>query len=225
MANRAVVYGKKLLSLAMIFNSLLSIVYAVGLLAGYYTYGWTLYAPYLIDGALFWPLILASIMNIFPSATLGKVKTGRLWFHHYVYGFLVSMFAIAFLILVSPTSLISVFTANTTNISVNVGRFFVLGGLTLILDDLLDVPCGLKRALYFLKSKAYQGRKIMHLIQYTMSCISIYLFMAVVFHIAHNPQSATVANLILSATLLATSLISFGIAKAKMWLQITVPKD
>ena len=146
MVSRLAVYGKKLLSLSLIFNSLLSIVYAAGLLTGYYVDGWTLYVPYLVNGALFWMLILASIINIFPSATIGQVRTGRLWFHHYVYGFLVSALAIAFLVTLAPISLFSLFTTNTTNTTVNIGRFFVLGGLTLILDDLPDVSNGLRRA-------------------------------------------------------------------------------
>ncbi len=225
MVSRAVVYGKKLLSLSLIFNSLLSIAYAVGLLSGYYNSGWTLYVPYLVDGALFWLLILTSILNIFPSAIVGQVKTGRLWFHHYVYGFLVLALALAYLTLDSPVSLLNLFTTNTTSIVVNVGRFFVLGGTTLILDDLPDVSRVSKRLLCFLKSKAYRVRRIMHVMQYIMSFVTAYLLMAVILYIARNPESATIANLIFSATLLVTSLVSMGIAKSKTWIQMPVMGD
>jgi hypothetical protein len=220
LVNNLPVYARKLLSLSLIFNSLLSIVYATGLLTGYYVDRWTLYVPYLVDGALFWVLILASIINIFPSATVGQVRTGRLWFHHYIYGFLVSALALVFLIILAPISIFSLFTANTTNVTVGVGRFFVLGGLTLVVDDLPDVSDRLRRALRFLKLKVYRGRRLMHIAQYIMGCLSIYLFAAVVLYIGRNPQNATLANSVLSANILITSLISFAVAKRKMWLQI-----
>lgn len=225
LTNRLSAYAKKFLSLSLIFNSLLSLVYAVGLLTGYYVEGWTLYAPYLVDGSLFWVLIVASIINIFPSATVGQVRIGRLWFHHYIYGFLVSALALAYLILVAPMFLFSLFTANTTNITVNVGRFFALGGLTLILDDLPDVSNWLRRVLCFLKLKIYRGRRLMHIVQYVMNCLSIYLFTAVALYLVQNPQDVTPANLILSATLLITSLTSFAVAQRKMWLNLMDEKE
>jgi hypothetical protein len=214
-----VIYGKKLLSLFLIFNSLLSIAYAVGLLTGYYGNGWKLYTPYLVDGAFFWILILVSILNIFPSALVGQVKTGRIWFHHYVYGFLVSAIAIIFLIAFSPIPLHCVFTVNTTNMAVNVGRFFLLGGLTLVLDDLADISKSLRHAFCKLKLKIHKNRKVMHVVQCIASCFSFYLFATVILFITQNPHMATTANLILSATLLITSLVSFSAVKRKIWLQ------
>lgn len=225
MVNRFAVYGKKILGLSLIFNSLLSIIYAIGLLAGFYAEGWALFEPYLIEGALFWMLIFVSIINIFPATVIGQVRTGRLWFHHYVYGFLVFVIAILFLILLAPIPLFNIFTANTTNITVVVGRFFVLGGLTLILDDLPDVSKRLRRVLEFLKIKANQGRRIMHLIQYTLSCLSIYLFLAILMYITQNPESVTIANMILCGTVLVTSLMSFAVARRKIWLRIAIQKD
>jgi len=221
LVNRLAVYGKKLLGLSLIFNSLLSIFYAAGLLEGYYLHGWSLYVPYLVDGALFWVLVLAAIINIFPSAIVGRVRTGRLWFHHYVYGFFVSALAIAYLFVLAPISLFSPFTSDTMNVTVDVGRFFVLGGATLVLDDLPDVSGWLRHALCFLKLQVYRGRKIMHGIQYIMGCLSVYIFTAVTLNITENPQNATPANVILSATLFVTSISSFAVAKRKMWLQIT----
>ena len=220
LVHRLTPYGKKLLGLSLVFNSLLSIVYAIGLLRGYYEDAWTLYPPYLVDGALFWMLIFASIINIAPSTTIGQGKIGRLWFHHYVYGFLVLALAAIFLIALSPKSLFSLFTANTTDIIVNAGRFFVLGGLTLILDDLADISDIMRHVLCFLKLKFYRGRWIMEMVQYIMGCLSTYLFTAVVLYIAQNPQNTTPANVLLSATLLITSLVSFAAAKQKMWLEI-----
>ena len=224
LTGRIAIYGKKLLSLFLIFNSLVSIAYAVGLLGGYYGNGWKLYLPYLVDGAFFWMLIVVSILNIFPSAIVGQVKTGRLWFHHYVYGFLVSTIAIIFLIAFSPIPLYVIFTVNTTNMTVNVGRFFLLGGLTLVLDDLVDISKDLRRAFCHLKLKVYKYRKMMHVVQCLMCCFSFYMFAAVILYITQNLHMATPANFILSATLFVTSLISFSAAKRKIWLQIVREK-
>jgi hypothetical protein len=218
-------YAKKLLSLAMIFNSLLSIVYAMGLLRGYYINKWALYQPYLVSGTLFWALIPASIADIFPSTLVGKVKTGRLWFHHYVYGFIVLTLAIIFIVLCVPISILDLFTAYTADASVNIGRFFFLGGLALVLDDLTDVSNLLRRGLGFLKLKAYQGKRIMHVIQCLVSLFLLYLFSAVVLSMVTNPAEATLPNLIFAGNLLVASLISIGIIKLKTWLKITVPKD
>ena len=225
MAARIAPYAKKLLSLAMIFNSLLSIVYAIGLLRGYYINKWALYQPYLVSGTLFWALIPASIANIFPSTLVGRVKTGRLWFHHYVYGFIVLILAIIFVILCVPISILDLFTAYTTEVSVNIGRFFFLGGLALVLDDLPDVSDKVRRSLGFLKLKAYRGKRIMHVIQFIVVLFLLYLLSAVVLSMATNPVEATLPNLIFSGNLLAASLISIGIFKLKTWLKIAVPED
>jgi hypothetical protein len=218
----ASVYGKKLFSLTLIFNSLLSIVYAIGVLAVFYANlpSWKPFWPYLVDGNLFWVVIVASIINIFPATIFGRVKTGRIWFHHYVYGFFVSASTATLLILFTSVSLLTLFTTNITDISVNVGRFFILGGLTLVLDDLPDVSRVTASFTGWLKSKAYQTRKIIHAVQCLMGLVSLYFFASVSTWIANYPQEATLANLILVGTLLITSLLSFVSVKRKIWLNI-----
>ena len=81
-------YGKKVCSLALTFNSLLTIVSVLGVLEGFYSakYAWKPYPPYLVDASLFWFAVLAAMFNIYFVVRLGRVKTGRLWFHHYVWG-------------------------------------------------------------------------------------------------------------------------------------------
>ncbi len=218
-------YGKKLFSLTLIFNSLLCISYAIGLLAGFYVDHWELYSPFLLDGNLFWLVILASVVNIFPAAYIGKVKTGRLWFHHYVYGFLVWFASTALLMVFTSVSLLSLFTANITDLSINVGRFFILGGMVLVLDDLPDVSRVTASALNWLKTKAYQGRRLIHAVQFLMGFVSLYFSLVVSAWIAVNPEWATVANFIFVATLLVASLTSFMSVKRKIWLRITPNQD
>ncbi|MGA2768623.1 MAG: hypothetical protein ABSF24_09970 [Candidatus Bathyarchaeia archaeon] len=218
------VCGRKLFSLVLTFNCLLCIVYAIGLLAGFYEANWKLYPPYLVDGSLFWVIILASIVNIFPAMSVGRMKTGRLWFHHYVYGFVVLVLSAIMLKMSTSVPLVSLFTARNASLATNVGRFFVLGGLTLILDDLSDISKRLRSVLSVLKSKAYQARKIIHATQCLTGLLSFYIFVCVSLYIAQNPASATLGNLILAGTLLVTSLTSFGGLKRKIWLNITPEK-
>ena len=216
-------YGKKLFSLALVFNSLLTIVYAIGILAVFYALlpSWKPYAPYVLDGNLFWLLILVSIINIFPATVFGRVKTGRLWFHHYVYGFFVSASSAILLMLFTSVSLLTLFTTNITDLTINLGRFFILGGLTLVVDDLPDVSRVTASFVGWLKARAYQTRKIIHAAQFMMGLVSSYFFASVTVWIAQYPGEATLANLILMGTLFVTSLLSFISVKRKIWLRIT----
>ena len=96
---------KKTFSIALIFNALITLACVAGLIYGYYmAYPyWQPYAPYLFNGNVFWLAIAAALINIFPSAAIGRsLHTGRFLFHHYVYGFFV---------LLSTSALIVVFTS------------------------------------------------------------------------------------------------------------------
>ncbi len=225
MAGAALAYGRKLFSIALIFNSLLCISYAIGLLAGFYLYHWTLYPPFVLDGNLFWLVIAASIINIFPSAHVGKVKTGRLWFHHYVYGFFVWFASAALLLLFTSVSLFSLVVANITDIGINAGRFFILGGMALVLDDLPDVSRYTAAGLNWLKVKAYQGRRLVHSVQLLMGFVSLYFATAIGLWVALNPQGVTAANLILVGTLAISGLTAVMSVKKKIWLRIKPIKD
>lgn len=218
----ALILGKKLFSLTLIFNSLLCIMYAVGLLTGFYGANWTIYPPYFVNANLLWLIIAVSVMNIFPAASLGKVNTGRLWFHHYVYGLLVLGLAAVLLLMLTRVSILDLLTGNITDFFVNAGRFFVLGGITLLLDDLPDISKSTHSAVRRLKAQAYRGRKIIHAVECFMGFVSFYFFLCVSLYVAQNLELATLANLILAGTLLVTSVFSFAVVKRKIWLKITL---
>jgi hypothetical protein len=222
MSRIVAIYGKKLFSLALIFNSLLTIVYAIGLLSAFYVLypGWKPYYPYVVNGQLFWILIPAALINIFPCVNIGKVDTGRLWFHHYVYGFIVLAISAALTAFFAPSAILTLFTADTTDLCINIGRFFILGGLTLVIDDLPDVSKKLKSALRSAKSKAQQNGKILHAIQLVMGFVSLYFFVAIAIYLPQHPREVTLANAILLGTLLVTSLTSFASVIRKDWLSI-----
>jgi len=214
------VYGRKITSVALIFNALLTISCAVGLLWGFYAEHWVLYAPHLINGNLFWVPIAAAVINIFPAAHIGKVHTGRLWFHHYVYGFLVLLSSVAWIVLFTSVSILSLFFINTTNLAVNIGRFFMLGGLTLVLDDLPDVHMVTFRGLQWLKAKAHQARKFLTAAQLALGVATLYLLSTVTLSIAMKPQWITVANCIQMGTLLITAVTCFTSIKRKTWFKL-----
>ncbi len=220
MSGGALAYGRKLFSIALIFNALVCIVYSMGLLTGFYTANWQLYQPYIFDGNIFWALITASMINIFPAAFIGQVKTGRLWFHHYVYGFLVLILAVGFLVIFTSVSLVNLFTDNITDFSVNVGRFFVLGGLALLLDDLADVSRYTAKILCRMKYVAYKGRHIVHVTQAALSVLCLYIALGVGAAVIQNSNWATVSNFIFIGTLIITIITSLWSVKRKVWYHI-----
>ena len=126
---------KKIFSISLVFNALLTIGCIAGIFGGFYGYyhDWHPFGPYLISGNLFWAAIVAAVINIFPSAGLGRsLHTGRFLFHHYFYGILVLVFSAIYVSFFTPVNLLNIFLVNDTSVQVNVGRFFLLGGLTLL---------------------------------------------------------------------------------------------
>jgi hypothetical protein len=216
------VYGRKVFSMALIFNALLTISSALGILSGFYSAYplWKPFTPFLLDGNLLWIMVASAFINIFPAAFIGKVHTGRLYFHHYVYGGIVCLASAAWIMLFTSASLITVFFNYTTNVSVNVGRFFLLGGLALLIDDLPDVHKVTGHSLRWLKSKACQTRKILHMLQIFLGFVALYFSAAITLFLIANPEFVTLANFILVGTILVTCITSFISIKRKIWLNL-----
>jgi hypothetical protein len=216
------VYGRKIFSVTLIFNALLTITCSAGLLWGLYTENWHIYAPYLANGNLYWIVVVAAIVNIFPAASLGKVHTGRLWFHHYVYGFFVIIASSLWIIFFTSVSIFNVFLINTQNLAANVGRFFFLGGVTLVLDDLPDVHKVTFTGLRWLKTKAHQARTALQITQFALGIGTLYVLAAVVLSTISIPQWVTPANFIQIGTLLVTSLTCFASVRHRVWHKISL---
>jgi len=217
------IYGKKIFSLALIFNSLLTIVFAIGLLASYYTLypQWTPYPPYIVDGRLFWILIPATILNIFPCVNIGKVHTRRLWFHHYVYGLIVAVTSTITTSLWTSSSNLNLLTIYTTDIGINIGRFFILGGITLLIDDLPDISQRLKNGFSTLKSKATNKGRTLNILQAIAGTIQLYFLVAISTYLSQHHNEITLANIVLIGTLLVTTTTSFSNAKRRAWQKLT----
>jgi len=219
MASSVWAYGKKVLSWLLTFNCLLSIVLAVGLLTGYYTSQWKLYQPYLLNANLLWAAILTSIMNFFPTTNFGQVKVPRLKFHHFVYGLAIFAASTMFITFMS-FSLLSLFTVNIPNVNFNVGRVFILIGLTLIIDDFADISNTTTKGLRFMKSKTYQKRRIIHAVQFLLCCITFFVFLCIAVWLTQNPGGLSLKNLTIDGSLLVTSLTAFGSVHKKIWLKL-----
>lgn len=216
---------KKTFSIALIFNSLISVACVAGILYGYYAAYpyWQPYAPFLLNGNLFWLALAAGVINIFPGAAIGRaLHTGRFLFHHYVYGFFVLASTSAFVAAFTPVSVLSMFFVDSNSISVNAGRVFFLGGLALLLDDLPDVSKHVEKTLNRIKTKAYQIRKPLHLIQFLTGSFAFYGSIAILLSTIQN-SSRALPNSFVIVSLFITGITSFALVKRGAWLKITPP--
>jgi hypothetical protein len=226
MAGSVRVILKKIFSLGLIFNALITIACVAGIIFGYYmAYPyWKPYAPYLINGNLFWLALAAGLINIFPSAAIGRaLHTGRFLFHHYVYGFFVLLSTSAFVIVFTPVPLQSLFLVDSSSVDVNAGRVFFLAGLALFLDDLPDVHKKIESALNWVKTKAYVARKSLHALQFVTGCFALYCCLSILLDTL-NGSNRAIPNLFAIGTLLVTSITSFVCVKRGSWLKIKPPE-
>jgi len=219
---RAWVICKKIFSVSLVFNALLTISCCIGILSGYYYYYydgmWQPFYPYIFNGNLFWLVIAAAAINIFPSALIGrKLHTGRFLFHHYFYGFLVLAVAVVFVFIFSPVSLAMLFFVNNTSVEVNVGRFLILGGLTLVLDDLPDVSKHMDSGLNWLKARVLKHQKMVVAAQLLCGSVSMYFFAGLLVGMSQNPDWITLANALLISSIFITGITSFVFVQKRMW--------
>ena len=222
MANPFVVYGRKFFGFILVFNCLLTLLYAVGLLIGFYAAHWIIYQPYLISAALLWAVIPVTVMNLYPSMKVGRVHTGRLWVHHYVYGFIVLAFSALFILTFTSVSTVNLFMAHIANLRVNVGRLLILVGLTLVLDDFGDISKGANAIQTFLKVKTCQKPRIINWLHCLLSGVCLYIFAAISLWLTQTPHGVTLGNLIFASSLFATSMTTFVAVTKKTWLKISL---
>jgi len=221
---------KKTFSLALIFNSLISIATVAGIIYGFYLSfssfsPWHPYAPFLVDGNLFWLALAAGVINIFPGAALGRtLHTGRFLFHHYVYGFSVLAVTSVLVTVFTPVSPISLFFVNSDDISVNAGRVFTLAGLALFLDDLPDVSKRIESSLNWVKTKACRVKMGLHVAQFITGIFAFYCSISILLSTIFVDSSRALPNSFVIVSLFITGITSFVLVKRKAWLAITPPE-
>ncbi len=216
------VIAKKIFSVSLILNALITLATVAQIIFYHYQAFpyWQPYSPYVFNGSVFFLVIIAALMNIYPSASLGRtLHTGRFLFHHYVYGFFVLLFSAVFVVVFTSVSLFSLFLVYNQTVAVNAGKFLFLIGFALLLDDLPDVSKRIDSFLNTVKFKAYQGRKVLHFLQLIVGLVSFYVFLAVSLWTTQHPELALPASFT-SGTFLITSLTSLAFAKRKAWLKI-----
>jgi hypothetical protein len=116
--------------------------------------------------------------------------------------------------------LLSLFLVYNESVTVNAGKFLFLAGFALLLDDLPDVSKKIDSTLNTLKSKAYQGRKVIYLLQLLTGLVSFYVFLAVTLWAMQHPELTLPASFT-SGSFLITSLTSLVFVNRKTWLKIT----
>ncbi len=219
---------KKTFSIALIFNALITIACVAGIIYAFVwtTPQWQPYSPYLVNGHLFWLAIAAALINIFPAASIGRaLHTGRFLFHHYVYGAFVVASSSAFVIWFTPqVPLLNLFFVDSSDIAVNAGRVFLLAGLALFLDDLPDVSKHIEGSLNWMKCKACQMKKVLHISQILTGATSIYCGIAITLSTIYQDIGRALPNSFAIATLFITGITSFALAKRKAWLKVTPPE-
>lgn len=219
------VMTKKIFSLTLILNALITVATLTGILYGFYNgSGWRPYYPYLVSGNLFLVATAAAVINIFPSASIGRaLHTGRFLFHHYVYGFFVLILSGLYVVAFTSVSLVMLFLVNSASLAVNTGRSFMLIGLTLVLDDLPDVSLKVESFLNKVKAVACRIRSAFYMLQLATGVVTMYIFSSiVVFEYLH--PSTNFKNYLTMGTLLVTGLTSFACVIRKDWLKITPPQ-
>jgi len=234
--------GRKLLGLALIFNSIVSLTSAANILASFYInrFSWQPFSPYLIDGSLFWFVILAAVLNIVPAKLVGKADIKRVLFHHYVYGFLSIFTTLALVVLLAPACIFillvpsSGFQVNCfQNIATYAGLFFLYGGLTLIIDDMYDISLRSGRIFDKARRRIRGLGRTLQAIHLSSSLISIYITVCAILWCLENRVLLEnwplweLANILFTANLLVTGIWGLKVAKEKLWflkILVDLPK-
>jgi len=199
----------------------------------YVTRQWLqLYSPYLFSPLLLWVAILASFLNIAPSKMVGEVHVRRLFFHHYVYGFLMmssSTFSMAYLLPGSPTALFTPALIeggpSAQGLIFSVELFFLYVGLALFLDDVQDVPLKLSQVLRKLKERTRRSGKILQSVHLGSSLVTLYISLAVSLWLIENSLIGQELLNLLSHLIFELSLVINGVwglsaTKNKVWVRL-----
>jgi hypothetical protein len=116
--------------------------------------------------------------------------------------------------------LLSLFVVNARGLRVNVGRVFVLVGLTLIVDDFADISERTRMGLLFLESKVYGLRRVVHALQGLLSLMTLGVFMCVLVWLTQNPRGLNLANFVFEGSMLVTGLTGVLSVGERVWLRI-----
>jgi len=226
--------GRKILCLAVIFNSIVSMLLAGNLLYVFYTNRLMQhpYWPYLLDGSLLWFVIAASLLNIVTAKILGNVDLKRIKFHHYFYGFIASTISFIFMTLFAPTYLFTLLmpmlisnACSSATMPISAAFLLLYGGMTLIIDDIQDISLKLGRAFNNLKKKLHGFGRPLETFHLFSSALSTYVTLSIILWAFANGLYSGESLLpslsagVFALNFLITSLWGLGISKKGFWLK------
>jgi hypothetical protein len=119
-----------------------------------------------------------------------------------------------------PVPLWLLFFVDNTSVQANLGRFFILGGAALVLDDLTDVSGHMERVLNRMKFHVGTQGKFFVALQLICGLVSLYIFGAVMLATIFMPGWFTVANVLVSVTVFVTAITSLVFVRRRVWLKI-----
>jgi hypothetical protein len=136
-------------------------------------------------------------------------------------GILIAFIPALLLSTTAQLSFIDIFTKNTTDFTINVGRFFLLSGIAIFL---IETPNILRIAE--INAKPVQSNrpfviKILFGLQVALGIFFLYMFSMIILSISSNHSSGTLANLVLCYSLLIAGAISLASTIPKAWLKNT----
>jgi len=225
--------GRKILCLAVIFNSIVSILFAGDILYLLYVNKstWRPHWSYLLDGSLLWFVIIASILNIVAAKILGNVDLKRIKFHHYFYGFITSAVSFIYTALFAPAYLFTLLmptfisgSYSTAAMPISATFFLVYGGMTLIIDDIQDMSRRLGKALNNLKRKLQRFGRTLEMLHLCCCIASTYVMLSIVFWAFANGfylgglMPPAISTGIFTLNLLITSIWGLGVIKKRFWI-------
>ena len=208
----AAVIAKKVFTLTMLFNSVLTVAYTVNLAFNFDSFfpDWP-YSVLQLKNVIILFVLINGVLNIYPSILLGKpLHTGRLFFHHYVYGFFVMLIGFGFVLLAAPRESFNLFFVYDTDVAVNAGRLFILVGATMFIDDIRDVHPTISLTINRIEEKTQPYSLFFSSFHLVTGVLTLYLVSLLWYAMSQNPGYLVMPNLILTVNLFITSLISFA---------------
>jgi len=233
--NPIIILTKKIVCLAIIFNSIIGVLLVADVLYLSYVKNIALhpFCSYLLENNLFLFIVIASALNIVAAKSLGNVNLRRIKFHHYFYGFVTSISSFVFVALFAPTYLFALLMVpilipaeyGSSAAPISAAFLLVYGGMTLIIDDIQDMSLRLADLASTLKRKIRRfGRtfEVIHLFSCIASIIIVLrIFLQILINEFHlgEPVLLDLPSGILILNLLITSIWGLGIIKKRFWLR------
>jgi hypothetical protein len=158
---------------------------------------------------------LASILNILLAVKISEVKKS----YGFIFGIGIASISAVSLMTLAQLSFFDIFTKSTTDVMINLGRFFLLSGIAVFI---IEIPgllkiIGLTQKISIPKNSFLY--KILFLLQIAMIVTTFYLFFAVTAYMSQGAGANSLANTLLNFALLFTAFISFGATIFKTWLK------